>query len=159
VTENGLRLAEAVVGQDAVISALGRGTSLRSTGLIQQSVPVILSAMRAHRVCRLIFTSAIGVGGDLRGLPLVSRLMTRWVLTNIYRDKAGGESLIRASDLDWTLVQPSQLTNGPVTGSYRVGEGLALRGMPRIARADVAHFILSQLDDPTYIRKVVRISH
>ena len=161
VTENGAALADAVRGQDAVISALGRGMSLKSDSLIQRSVPPILSAIRADRVRRLIFTSAIGVGhsvGDAP-LPLFSRIMMRSLLSDLYADKAAGEALIRRSDLDWTLVQPSQLTNGPLTRKYRAGERLALRGMPKISRADVAHFILSQLDDSAYVRKVVSISY
>jgi len=161
VTENGTALAGAVRGQDAVISAIGRGMSLKSENLIQRSVPPILSAMSAARVRRLIFTSAIGVGHSVgeAPLPLFSRIMMRFLLSDLYADKAAGEALIRRSDLDWTLVQPSQLTNGPLTRKYRAGERLALRGMPKISRADVAHFILSQLDDSAYVRKVVSISY
>jgi putative NADH-flavin reductase len=161
VTENGAALADAVRGQDAVISAIGRGMSLKSENLIQRSVPPILSAMSAARVRRLIFTSAIGVGHSVgeAPLPLFSRIMMRFLLSDLYADKAAGEALIRRSDLDWTLVQPSQLTNGPLTQKYRAGERLALRGMPKISRADVAHFILSHLDDGAYVRKVVSISY
>jgi len=83
----------------------------------------------------------------------------RFLLSDLYADKAAGEALIRRSYLDWTLVQPSQLTNGPLTQKYRAGERLALRGMPKISRADVAHFILSHLDDGAYVRKVVSISY
>src|SRR6185503_7601079 len=50
---DGSRLGQAMRGQDAVISALGQGTSLKADGLMQRSVPVILSAMRAERVRRL----------------------------------------------------------------------------------------------------------
>jgi len=161
VTENGAALADAVRDQDVVISAIGRGMSLKSENLIQRSVPPILSAMSAARVRRLIFTSAIGVGHSVgeAPLPLFSRIMMRFLLSDLYADKAAGEALIRRSDLDWTLVQPSQLTNGPLTRKYRAGERLALRGMPKISRADVAHFILSHLDDGAYVRKVVSISY
>jgi len=152
-------LAHAVRGHDAVISALGRGTSFTSDNLIQRSVPAILSAMRANRVRRLIFMSAIGVGDAVRDAPLFSRIMIRLLLKDIYADKLAGEELIQHSDLEWTLVQPAQLTNGPLTRKYRVGERLKLRGIPTIARADVAHFILSQLDDTAYIGKVARIGY
>jgi putative NADH-flavin reductase len=155
---DGARLAEAARGQDAVISALGQGMSLKADGLMQRSVPVILSAMRAERVRRLIFTSALGVGDSIRDVPLISRLIMRFLLRDIYADKVAGEQLIRRSDLDWTLVQPPHLTNGPLTRKYRVGERLELRGIPRISRADVAHFILSELDDTTYVRKVALIA-
>lgn len=159
VTDETSGLADAVRGQDAVISALGRGMSFKSTGLIQRSVPPILAAMKSQRVRRLVFTSAIGVGSATDRLPLISRMMIRFPLRNIYADKAAGEALIRRSDLDWTLVQPAQLTSGPLTRKYRAGEHMELRGIPTISRADTAHFILRQLDDTSYIRKVVLIAY
>ena len=152
-------LAAAARGKDAVISALGRGTSLTSTGLIQRSVPAILSAVLASGVSRLIFTSAIGVGDSVREAPLFSRVLIRLLLKDIYADKAAGEDLIRSCRLNWTIVQPAQLTNGPITGTYRVGEHLTLRGMPTIGRADLAHFMLSLLDDTAYVGKIVRIGY
>ena len=115
--------------------------------------------MHTSGVRRLIFTSAIGVGDAIREAPFFSRMMTRFLLKDLYVDKAIGEDLIRRSDVDWTIVQPAQLTNGPLTRRYRAGEALKFRGMPRISRADVAHFLLSQLDDTSYIRKVARLGY
>jgi putative NADH-flavin reductase len=60
--------------------------------------------------------------------------------------------------LDWTLVYPVTLTNGPRTGRYRAGERLVLHGLPRISRADVADFLLTQVDDVRYLRKGVLVS-
>ena len=159
VTIDGSLLAQAIEGQDAVISALGRGMSLKSASLIQRSVKPILLAMQTQRVRRLIFTSALGVGHSFQETPLLSKIFIRLMLRDIYRDKETGEELLRRSDLDWTLVYPAQLTNGPKTGNYRAGEHLDLRGLPRIARADVAHFILTQLEDTTYLRKVALLSY
>jgi putative NADH-flavin reductase len=159
VTDGGSALAEAVRGQDAVISALGRGTSFKAHGLMQQSIPAVLSAMRTHGVRRFIFTSAIGVGETIRDAPLFSRLMMRFLLSDLYADKAAAEAMIRRSGLDWIIVQPVQLTNGPLTGTYRAGERLPLRGIPRISRADVAHFILGQLGESHYIGKTVLLAN
>jgi putative NADH-flavin reductase len=50
------------------------------------------------------------------------------------------------------------LTGGPRTGRYRVGERLALRGMPTLSRADLAAFLVAQVEDRSYIRKGVLIS-
>jgi len=115
--------------------------------------------MRTHRVPRLIFTSAIGVGAAFQDAPLFSKLLIRLLLRDIYADKAVGEDLIRRSEVEWTIVQPAQLTDGPLTRKYQVAEDLKLRGMPKISRADAVHFLLSQLDDTTYVRKVVRIGY
>ena len=152
-------LADAMRGQDAVVSALGRGMSLKSTGLIQRTVPRILAAMQANGVRRLMFTSAIGVGVTIRDAPLLSRVVIRLLLRDIYADKIAGEAPIHLSDLDWTLVQPAQLTDGPLTRVYRAGERLKMRGRPTVSRADVAHFILSQLDCTVYQRRVVLLAY
>ena len=150
-------LAGAVRGQDVVISALGEGNSLKSSGLIARSMPAIVRAMESHGVRRLIYTSAYGVGETRRDAPLVPRIMMRLLLRDLYRDKAEGEEILRRSRLDWTLVYPVTLTTGPGTGRHRAGERLALRGFPRISRADLADFILTQVADRTYVRKGVLV--
>jgi putative NADH-flavin reductase len=152
-------LAVAMRGQDAVISALGRGSSFKSEGLIGGSVPLILAAMRDLGVRRLILTSAIGVGRAFRDAPAITKLMIRLLLKDIYADKAVGEELIGESDLDWTIVQPSLLTNGGLTGKYQAGEKLHPAGIPKISRADTAHYLLSALGDPSSVRKIVRIGY
>jgi putative NADH-flavin reductase len=144
-----------VEGQGAVISALGAGNSLKSGGLITYAVPAVVQAMTAAGVRRLIFTSAYGVGDTWRDVPLLPRIVMRLLLRDLYADKAAGEALLRQSALDWTLVHPVTLTNGPRTGRIQHGERLALSGFPRISRADVAEFLLAQLDDTRYIRKSV----
>lgn len=151
-------VGEAVQGADAVISALGVGQSFRARGLIARSAPVITKAMERLGVRRLIFISAIGVGDTIRDTPLVLRIFSRSLLRGVYTDKLRGDDHVRASKLDWTLVHPVMLTNGERTGRYRVGERLALSGAPKIARADVADFVLRQLTDVTYLRKSVVIS-
>jgi len=152
-------LAEAMRGHGAVISALGRGASFKSEGLIRDSVPVMLEAMRRSGVRRLVFTSAIGVGDAFRDAPAFSRVMIGMLLKDIYADKAAGEELIRASGLDWTMVQPAQLTNGGLTGRYRAAEDLKLGGIPRISRADTAHFLLGLPGDASSIGKIIRIGY
>jgi putative NADH-flavin reductase len=160
VTDNSPVLAEAVRGQDVVISALGVGKSLKSRGLIERSIPAIVRAMHSQGVRRLIFTSAYGVGQTYRDVPFVPRVFIRTLLRDLYADKARGEEELHriGNDIDWTLVYPTTLTNGLRTGHYRAGERLELHGLPRIPRADVADFLLTQMDDARYLRKGVLIS-
>lgn len=159
VTDEGQTLTDAIRGQDVVISALGVGTSLKSGGLIARSLPAIVRAMESQGVRRLIFMSAYGVGSTWKDVPLLPRILMRVLLRDIYADKEAGEDALRRSGLDWTLVYPVTLTNGQATGRYRTGERLALRGFPTISRADVADFILTQLEDSTYVKKGVLVVH
>jgi putative NADH-flavin reductase len=62
--------------------------------------------------------------------------------------------------LEWTIVQPAALTNGPRTERYRIGErACSGRLIPRISRADVAHFMLKELEQRGHVRQVVRLCY
>ena len=159
VTRDASSVTEAVRGQDAVISALGRRNSFKSAGLISRSMRAIVPAMEHQGVRRLIVVSAFGVGESYHYAPLIPRTLFRLLLGNIFADKKAGEDYVRQSSLDWTLVYPVLLTNGPRTGRSRVGERLDLHGVPKISRADVADFILTQLQDAAYRKKIVVISY
>ncbi len=85
------------------------------------------------------------------------RIFQPLFLNEGYKDKTRQEELIRATKLDWVIVRPGMLTDGPETGVYRVitgGEYVA----GKISRADVARFILQQLEQETYLRKAVVLS-
>jgi putative NADH-flavin reductase len=159
ITDPSGPLSGAIQGQDVLISCLGVGLSFRSRGLMARGIPRIVQEMERHGVTRLIFTSAYGVGETWRDVPPLPRLFVRTLLRDLYADKERGEKSLRQSRLDWTLVYPVALTNGPRTGRYRVGERLELRGIPQISRADLAEFLLAQVEDRSYLRKGVLISY
>lgn len=159
VTADRDAVARALRGQDAVISALGRGNSFRSHQLMSRSMDVILPAMERQGVRRLIVVSALGVGDTYEQAPFMPKIFFHLFLRHIYADKEIADDFVQRSSLDWTIVCPSKLTDGPRTGQYRAGERLALRGMPKISRADVADFVVRQLGDQTWLRKTVVVSN
>jgi len=152
-TADPARVEGAIQGQDVVVSALGRRKSFRSDDLIEKSMAAIVPAMRRSGVRRIFVVSACGVGATHRQAPLLPRIMFRLLLTDIFADKAVGEAMLRASGFDWTILYPTLLTDAPLGGRYRVGEQLELSGVPKIARADVAHFIVSHLEGDAYVRR------
>ena len=151
-------VAAAIRGQDAVISALGNGASLRTDGLMQRCLLAIRLGMQNTYVKRLIVTSAFGVGESVNDAPVLMRVLYRLLMKQVFEDKAASEDQLRSSDLDRTIVYPVMLTNGPRTESYRVGEKMALNGFATISRADVADFILKQLADRSFFRKTAVVS-
>ena len=153
------KIIEAVSGQDVVISALGRRNSFKSDHLIERSMQAIVSSMERAGVRRLIVVSAFGVGESRRDAPLIPRIMYRVLLSDIFADKKAAEDKVRRSNLDWTFVYPVLLTEGPMTGAYRVGERLELHGLPKISRSDVAHFMLAEMENRAFVRKVAVISY
>jgi uncharacterized protein YbjT (DUF2867 family) len=68
-------------------------------------------------------------------------------LGRVYADKDVQERIIRKSRLDWTIVRPTILTNGPHTGAYRVLVDPNDWTSGFISRADVADFLVKQIDD------------
>jgi putative NADH-flavin reductase len=152
------RVAEAVVGQDAVLSALGvKPWNVGCT--LSEGTRHIVAAMRRHGVRRLIVLSSYGVSESWNSATLPHRLAMWLVLRGIYRDKARQDGILRASDRDWVLVRPSRFTKGPRTGDYRVASELRLGLRAEISRADVADFMLRQLTDGTWLRQAVVISY
>lgn len=147
---------EATAGQDAVLCALGTRSprSLVRCDLMRASIDALVPAMERHGVDRVVLLSALGVGESASHAPVALRLAFRTLLTQVGRDKAAAEERLRASDVDWTVVYPPALTDGPPSGDYRAGEELRLRGLPKISRADVARFMLSEIDGGAFSRKI-----
>jgi putative NADH-flavin reductase len=146
-------LTQIIEGKDAVISALGVGKSLKSGDLMTNAVKLLIPAMVEKKVSRLILLSAFGVGETFKQSSFIQKLVFRLPLKNMYADKAKADEQVRNSKLNWTLVYPVLLTNKPGAGKYKVGEKLAMKGMPKISRADVADFVVRQLADNSYIKR------
>jgi len=147
----------ALAGVDVVIEALGLAPGiiyLTGTTLFSRATRVLVDAMQAAQVKRLIAVTGLGAGDSRgRGGFLYDTLMFPLVLKRIYDDKDVQEMIIRRSGLDWTIARPGLLNDGPATGSYRVlTEPRDWRAGP-IARADVADFLVRQIDDRTLIGK------
>ena len=68
------------------------------------------------------------------------------------------EDVLRDSDLDWTVVRPSRLTDKPVTSRYRTAYGQNIRGGIFVSRADVAHYMLRAIDEPETFQQTVGIA-
>lgn len=147
-------LARALNGCDAVVSALGTGMGLRDVDLLTVATRALVAAMTRAGVRRLICISALGVG-DSRGHGgfVFDRLFQPLLLGPAYKDKDRQEAAIRASSLDWVVVRPAMLTNGPTRGRVRATTDLTSVNGGKIARADVAQFVVDQLTTDTWLRR------
>ena len=148
-------IKNAVKGHDAVLSALGRGKKLSSDNLMANSVANLIPAMVAANVTRIVFLSAIGVGETYKQSSFIQKLIFKTFLRNLYSDKAKADTMLIKSQLDWTIVCPVLLTDSPATGKYQVGEIIQMKGQPKISREDVADFMIQQIKDTNYLRKLV----
>ena len=81
------------------------------------------------------------------------RLPFELLLGGVYADKAAQEMMIKRSSLDWVIARPGILTNGPRTGHYKILDKPSDWRNGTISRADVADFLVGQIEDYSYLRK------
>lgn len=147
-------VARAMTGQDAVVSALGRGRSVRAHGLFTQAADAVLDAARRTSVSRLVWMSSFGVGDTYASAHAVLKAVYSTVLRDIYADKKRSEEAIRSSGLKWTLVYPTTLTDGPARGTYHVVDArVKMKPAARISRADIADFMHQAAHTPEWIHR------
>lgn len=150
----------ACVGQDVVCVTVGMVPSSKKVELFSQGTAHILRGMKKAGVKRLLAVTGIGAG-DSKGIGgfFYEKVTLPILLRHIYDDKNRQEELIMASDVDWTIVRPAFLTHMPVTGDYRILTDLQGCKVDKISRADVAHFMLSEIEQPTYVHQTPLLSY
>src|SRR6476661_7187711 len=141
---------------DVVIQTLGVDFSPRlifeGTRLFSDSTRVLVDAMKTAGVKRLIAVTGLGAGDSRgRGGLLYDAIVFPLLLKRVYDDKDVQEWIVRSSGLDWTIVRPGLLKDRPATGSYRVLAAPRDWRFGAISRADVADFLVRQVDDRTLI--------
>ncbi len=161
-------IAETLAGADVVLSALG-ARSLKREDVLERAMPLIVSAMdrlvsEQGAPKRLI---ALGSAGALPTSLDKQPAYRRWIVQNIVYNtflkwpvasQISQWKTLSTSDLDWTMVMPPMLMNVPGRGRYRIdGEALPRNGS-RIARADVADFMMLQIASSEWVRKGVYIT-
>lgn len=145
-------VARALERADALISTLGGGGSV-----ISDSTRAIVEAAHEAGVSRVVLLSSFLVERD-RFNP-VTRLLTGIAMGSMIKDKSAGEKALRESNLDWTIVYASSLTDGPGRGQVAVLTETGRWALSqRIARADVAAWLLRAATSPESSRRSVSIT-
>jgi putative NADH-flavin reductase len=133
----------------------------RTPPIVSEATKCILAAMEREGTKLFVCESSLGVGDSKGQLgPFYNFVMIPLLLHSVFADKEVQEKIIQCSKVDWVIVRPGALTNGPKTGDYRAGfpvTDTTIQG--RISRADVADFMLRQLTDPTYLGKTPGLSY
>jgi putative NADH-flavin reductase len=155
------KVQDAVAGQDAVLSVLGHKRYFIKTKILSEGSKNIIHAMEKHNVNRFICVTTLGINDSRFKLGLYYTLFViPFIVFFYFLDKAKQEKLIQSSKLNWTIVRPGQLTNGKKRGSYKHGAHVGNYILTKmISRADVAHFILSQLNDITYLHNTPGVTY
>jgi putative NADH-flavin reductase len=139
-----------VLGSDAVLSCLGqRRNILRNTRVVSEGTQLILSIMKQHGVRRLVVESAFGAGESLAQSTLIERLVFATLLWAPYQDKDLMEPEVKSSGLEWTILRPVRLTDGPPTNRYVVSTSRPPR--TSVSRADVAAAMLQAVEEQLWV--------
>ena len=151
----------AVAGGDAVLSSLGVPLSRKPVTVYSRGNANILAAMHRHGVKRLVTVTSSVMDPTWRPTgehffnhvldPLMNRPMGR----TAHEDMRRTEKLVRATDMDWTIVRPSGLFDHPAVTRYRVAEDVA-DGL-FTSRTDLAASMVAQLTDDRFVRRAMAV--
>lgn len=147
----------AVTGAEAVLCALGPHRE-SPPNLCSQATSLLLSAMEAQGVRRLVCITGAMIGHSEERLGWLYKVM-RHAFRDTLEDRQLQEKLILGSALDWTLVRPPRLSNGPARDIWRAGEDVRIGTLAHIGRADLARFMVQQLESPAFIRRAVTVAY
>jgi putative NADH-flavin reductase len=164
VIKGDIRNREAVISavedQDAVCITIGIHPTRKPVTVFSEGAKNVIEALTHSAANHLICVTGIGAGDSKNhGGFFYDRIFNPLLLKTIYEDKERQEALVRNSNLEWVIVRPGFLTNGPFTGTYRVLVDLEGISAGKISRADVAHFILSEIKERTYLLKTPLLTY
>jgi putative NADH-flavin reductase len=143
----------AIAGQDAVLSALG-GRPWRRAPICMPAIRNIAPAMTRHGLRRIVVISTNGAGETRANVGWFERnVLFGFVLKHEVADKEAMEQALAGTDLDWTVVRVGMLNNGPATARPRAADDGSIRRMGKVARADVAAFMVAQLESGEWSRR------
>lgn len=156
---NAADVGKAVAGHDAVLFAVGAGRE--PSNVRERGARNVIGAMQTAGVRRLVCLSSMGVGDSKANLSWFTKyIIVGMYLRHPFADHERQEAVVRESGLDWTLVRPPHLKDGPRKGVYQHGFPVTHRDIRGwISRSDLADFMLKQVGDESYLREAPGLSY
>ena len=151
---------KAIAGQESVVSTLGP-TRPPVPGMMETSAKNIVAGMKKHGVRRLISTTGAGVRQPEDQPKLADHAISfllNLLAKDVVLDSAANVKVIRDSDLDWTIARFPRLMDGDRTGKYRMGY-VSKDSSSQFSRADAADFVLRELIEKKWLRKLPLVSY
>jgi putative NADH-flavin reductase len=146
---------KAIEGHEAVISCLG-SEGLKSSDVLEEMMQNIVPAMQKHGLSRILYVASAGIYKEIPGFL---GWMSQRILKNVLEDHRRAVNTILAADLDYTIARPMRLDDGDRTMQYRATEGVVPKNGKRITRSDVAHFLLTSLEEENWKKETVGLAY
>ena len=154
-------LKKSIENAHAVIVALGTGQSRKPTTLYSDFAELLIEVQKETNIQRpFIFVTGFGAGESAKYNSFLMKIVFKLLLKDVYADKTKMEEIIVNSKMKWMIVRPGQLKDKPLTQKYRV-ETKLFKGINigSINRADVADYLVKQVEDPTALFQYCSLSN
>lgn len=146
---------------DAVIVALGTGTSMKATTLYSDFAKLLVEIQsETPKDIPFVILTGFGAGESGQYNSFFMKIFFSLFLKDVYADKTKMEEIIAHSSLKWIIVRPGLLKDKPLTEKYRIEtslyKGVSIGG---INRTDVADYLVKQAENPTEMFKFPALSN
>lgn len=145
--------------QDAVFSAIGKN-SFKETTLYSEGNKNLLDAMKKSGINRAFFISASGLEVNPTHsffVRFATKFILQKLLKNMYADIERMEKIVKQSSVNWTILRPPRLVDKDLTGKYRFAVNAILKNSLTVSRAEVAHFMIHHVSDPSTYKSTIEI--
>lgn len=147
-------LKTVIADAEAVIITIGTKNKKPNTLFSDTATSLVKAVEELGFKGPVLVITGFGAGASKRFLGFFMRTVIRFFLKHQYINKTLMEEIIIKSKLNWEIVRPGMLTNGPQTKNYKIlpdlYEGIKVS---KISRADVADFLVQEAEHPTMIKK------
>lgn len=150
-------IIDGLEGADAVITSVGKRDLFdKRYNLSTAAHAAVLEGMRKHGIKRLLVISSTGAPPLKR--DGIQRNIYLFLRRKYYRDMYEMESQVMDSGLDVTVLRAPYLVPGPCNGKYRVIEDENYPKGIKLSRPNLAHFLINELDNPSWNKRVIAIA-
>jgi len=137
------KVKETILSTKAIVLTIGHPITFRNVSLFSEATEVLIDTMLGwNPTAYLLVVTGVGAGESAgHGGFAYDKIVKPLLLRKIYQDKDRQERLVKNSKLDWTIVRPGFLTDGPLTTVYRCLDQLKNVKAGKISRLDCADFL------------------
>lgn len=158
---NGQDVLRTVKGCSMVVSLFGHVKG-SPEWLQTHGTQHIVEAMQQEKIDKIISLSGGGLPYPAQDKPKFADHLIRGIMkvvaSKILNDAIAHHKVLEKSGTRWIIVRGPRLTNDKKIGKYRVG-WVGVNASTKISRADLADFILTQVEDERFVHQMPFVSY